>query len=61
MAKVSLVEIMAIVWQCETCQTEFETQAPIYETVNGESVFFSCENCGHDYEVELEEKECENA
>jgi transcription elongation factor Elf1 len=57
MAKVSLIEVMAIVWECETCETEFETQAPIYETVKGESVFFSCESCGHDYEVELEERQ----
>lgn len=60
MAKVSLVEVMAIVWECETCQVEFETSSLIYETVNGESVFFSCESCGHDYEVELEKKGEEN-
>jgi hypothetical protein len=55
MAKISLMEVMAIVWECETCQIQFDTQAPIYEEIKGEFVYFSCPSCSHDYRIELEE------
>jgi hypothetical protein len=49
------MEVMAIVWECETCQIQFDTQAPIYEEIKGEFVYFSCPSCSHDYRIELEE------
>jgi hypothetical protein len=55
--EINLLDIMTIAWECETCQVEFETDAPIYDEINGQVVYFSCDYCGHDYRVELDERE----
>jgi rubredoxin len=53
---VELLDVMAITWECQTCLVEFDTQAPIYSTLEGEFVVFICDNCGHYYEIDLEGK-----
>lgn len=55
MPKVNLTEIIAVTYECESCGYEFDTTAPIYDTLNGKQVIeFACDVCGHDYQIELE-------
>ena len=57
MAKgVELLDLMDITWDCQSCLAQFDTLAPIYSTIEGEFVVFTCDNCGHHYEIDIEGK-----
>lgn len=60
MASVELLDIMNISWECQFCLTAFDTEAPIYSNLSGEYVLFTCPECNHDYEVELDQQEGNN-
>jgi hypothetical protein len=57
MASVELLDIMNITWECQSCETDFDTEAPIYSNLSGDYVLFSCPECNHQYEIELEQHE----
>jgi rubredoxin len=51
--KPELLDIMDINWTCGDCQTEFDTDSPVYSDIGGELIRFDCPECGHDYEVRV--------
>jgi hypothetical protein len=48
---ITITPLVAIGGQCNYCHIDIDETATIYQ---GRTIYFSCDGCGHEYQITLE-------